>query len=854
MGDLTLRRLLDLPVERPRLVLLLFTLVTLLLGLGLPRLEIDASIESMIVAGDADHAAFEAHKEVFGSDEVVSVAILLGDALTPESLSLQRRIADRLERLEAVRDIDSLVTSDDIVGEGDSLIVDPLVPDGDPRELSPREQARIRERVATHDLWTGWLVSEDRATAAFQIHLEEPTGGDAEREALIAEIERIVRDEVSGRPFHLAGHPYMKTEIARAMQHDLALFLPVTVAVMAVLLLVAVGSPRMTLVLLGGTGMAVVWMLGAMGWVGEPLTALSNTGPSVLLALATAYFMHLAGAYQKEAARGGPRAERVARALTRVRRPTVVAGLTTAIGFGSLVGSRIPLVSGFGFDLAVGILAVVLIACFALPAALTVLGAGPGVGTLASGVSLGRPLFEICRFTARFARPVLAAAIALAVVCAGLGLGLKIDSSGPSNFAEDSAFRRASEFYRAHLAGDVVANVYLQAPSPEGFKDPERLRRMRAFQAEAERLPEIDQTLSIADYVSLMNRAIFANDPAQERIPDSREAVAQYLLLYSLSGDLEDFDDIVDPSYDRARIVLSATVPSSAASAALRAKLERLAKKHFPEEAGPNAVLSTEILLSQAADSLAAEQIRSFAGALVLIVAVVALGFRSSFDGLLLLLPNALPIAMVLATMALLGMTLSESTAVIAVVALGLAVDSTVHLLDGIRRSQSLHGSRPAAVLHAVQTSGRPVVVSSATIVAGFAVLMLSDFALIAEFGALTALTIVYCLVADLLVLPAQLLAGAGAREACEEVALLAFAGQVVPALRIEQADGKAAFRLLGADVGFRGWPDAPVLARSLAGGRPASGRIVGFEELSDAVLRVEWDEAGPPVGAASGP
>jgi predicted RND superfamily exporter protein len=856
-------RIVDLPVRRPGLVLAVTALITAVLAAGLPRLGVDASIESMTVSDDPDHLAFEEKKTVFGSDEIVALAIPFDDALAPESLGVQRRIARRIESLPQVTEVDALATTDDILGRSDTLIVEALVPsDREPLELEQAAQRHIRERVAANQLWSGFLISRDRKTVALQVHLDEPTQSADDRRAVVARIEQVAREELGGRPHYLAGHPYMKTEIARTMQSDLSIFLPVTLAVMAAFLFVGVGSVRAAGVLLAGILLSAVWMLGFMGWLGEPLTALSNAAPTILLALGTAYFMHLVASYQKEAQAGGTSAEIVGRALARVRRPTVVAGVTTAIGFGSLATSRIPLIHGFGLDLAAGIMAVVAIACFSIPAAFTLLAPGSGSGILARGPGLGKVLFQITRVDASWPRAILVGVGVLLALCVVAASRLEVDSSGPNAFAEDAPFRVSSEFYRQSLSGDVIENVYLTAASEGDFKDPARLRRMLEFQAAAETLPQIDKSISIANYIALMNRAMHENRESEERIPDSREAVAQYLLLYSFSGDLEEFDDLVDPSYSQARIILNATVPSSSASAELRAALSDLARKYFPGETDAAPVLSTEILLSQAADSLAREQVRSFAAALVLIVLVVALAFRSAPAGALLLLPNGLPIALNLGVMWVLGLALSHSTSVISVIALGIAVDSTVHLLAAIRRSEKTHGSLLGAVVYAMQTTGRPVVVSGFIIAAGFSVLLLSDFQLISEFGGLTALTIVYCLGADLLVLPAQLLARKQPREKTKESdvmlgaegsgrggpppALLTFDGRSIPALLVQHSGEKASFRLLGEATTWLGWRASSVIITWLSGGRVSSGQITGVDDVATPVLRVEWSEEGP--------
>ncbi len=265
--------------------------------------------------------------------------------------------------------------------------------------------------------------------------------------------------------------------------------------------------------------------------------------------------------------------------------------------------------------------------------------------------------------------------------------------------------------------------------------------------------------MSIAQYIALMNRALHGNDPRFEAIPDSREAVAQLLLLHSSAGDPQAFDDLVSADYDQVRIVTRATVSSSTESELLRTKMLALVAKHFPESSDPESVLSTEILLSKAADTLSREQVRSFAGALVVILLAVVVGFRSFKAGALMILPNGLPILMNLGVMGGFGIPLNDTTSLVSAIALGVGVDSTVHLLAAVERGEAENGTRRGSLVQAMLAIGRPIILTSVAVIAGFSVLLLSDFRSIMEMGGLMSFTMFLCLAMDLVVTPAQLVA-----------------------------------------------------------------------------------------------
>lgn len=828
---------------RPVAALAFVAALTLFLGAGLARLRIDTSIETMIVDGDADRQAFDDKKRIFGNDEVVAVAIPYGDALSPAALASQRRIQSRFEELPGVVEVESLTSTDDIVGDGESLVVDPLVPaDSDPALLSEAAIAHIRARVEANRLWTGFLISRDRETAALAVHVEDESAQGDARVELMEKLDRVLRDELGARPYHLAGHPFMKTEIGAAMQRDLSTLLPVTLLVMAALLRFGTGSWKVSWAILGTAILTVVWMLGAMGWAGQPLTAIATSAPTILLALATAYLMHFAAAFQRQLNLGKLGSEASAAALEEYAMPVVMASVTTAIGFLSLTTSSVKIVRGFGIDLSLGVCGIVVLGLIALPAFFALAPISRGKPVFATTPRWSRVIGALTGISLRRPGSLVTMSLIGGAIAACSALNLEVDSSGPKRFAKDSRFRTSSEFYREHMSGDVVGNVYLSSGF-EGFFEPERLRRLLALQRDLEALPEIDATLSIAQYVALMNRAFHSDDPASEQIPQSREAVAQLLLLHSSSGDPEAFNDLVSPDYDQVRIVTKATVLSSRESALLRTKMRALVAKHFPECEGPEAVLSTEILLSKAADTLSREQLQSFGGAMLVILVAIMVGFRSLKAAALMVLPNGLPIVLNLGIMAYLHIPLNETTSLISAIALGVGVDSTVHILAAVQRGEEADGTRRGSLVRAMLAVGRPVMLTSVVVIAGFAVLLLSDFQTIAEMGGLMALTMMFCLLMDLFVTPAQLVAWYP-KEVGDAAIVHAGRGSVAALIDQEEATGLSV-RLLGDVPPFES--DEQVILDRVSRGVQVVGRL----EIGPDKYRVWVDTAvGPSLAS----
>ena len=771
----------------------------LLAVIGLARLQIDSSIRSMLVEGDPAYLNHERLKGQFGSDEILSVAIPFEDPLSDRALRTQHDIVQRLEGLDGVVRVDALVTQDDVVGDADGLDVEPLFRFANSRVIRRYPDAEGRSRIAQHPIWNGWLISEDQGVVALQVELDDSQSGQLGRDQTMRVIEQVLADSLVDGGYYLAGHPFMKRETAASVARDLGRLMPLSIAAMALALFVYFRSiPLCGAVILSVLG-SVGAMLGAMGVAGLGLTALTNACPAILIALCTANYLHLVVAFSSSPAHTS--ALRAAEARRRVFRPMLLSGITTAAGYTSLSISSVPLIREFGIALSVGVLFSLLVGLTVLPALLSRLPEAS-----AAGGRFGR---VVDRALARIAGGLVRApalVVALSVVALGFfalaAARIEIDSSGPRRFSDDSTYSRSSAFYRDRMSGDVVETVYLECED-RCFLRPETLSSLQLVAEAAEALPAVDKVITPAAYLERIYWVFRGEEGDPAELPPSEDAAAQLLLLYDSSASERSLDQYLSSDRGAARILLKAAVQSSSESAALRADLEQIVANFLPELASRSSVVSTEMLLSQAAETVTLEQARSLGVALALILGLVAIGLASIRAPLQLLLPNLLPLAVIFGGMALVGESLSDSASVVAAATIGVAVDGTVHLLFSARQASRRGAPAPVSALHAISTAGRAVVVSGVIVMIGFLVLCGSEFRSVGELGALTSLTMMCCLIADLVVLPAQLMLGgvglSGGRFALVLDGDLFLAGEFV-----EESTASTPARVAGVDGAVR--------------------------------------------------
>ena len=304
------------------------------------------------------------------------------------------------------------------------------------------------------------------------------------------------------------------------------------------------------------------------------------------------------------------------------------------------------------------------------------------------------------------------------------------------------------------LAGAVPLFVVLEGPEAGTFREPVALRALEAAEARASALPGVAHTSSLVTPLQRMNRVMEEDDPAEERLPDSRQAVAELLNLMPKS----DLGRLSTPNQGRTNLVVRTGEVGSAAVKRLTERLEAtVSPADFPSGTTVS-VTGNAILLGRSADAIAYGQANSVGLAALTILVLLTALLRSWKLGLVAMAPNAVPVLLFFGLLGTGLAPLSLPTSLIASVALGIAIDDTVHYVVRYRHERIAGRTPREAVEITSRLVGRPMLVAAAMLILGFLSVALSGFASLREFGLLSAATMGLCLVTDLVLLPALLM------------------------------------------------------------------------------------------------
>jgi len=700
---------------------------------GLARIRADNQLERW--ASDDPEAAllYREFGRDFGSDEFVLIALWGRPLFETDALDVQLDAAEMLERVPGITRVQGL----------------PLVW----RDLFGAEDAEaFATEVAATPLYRNLLVSGDSHTAG--LLAEIAVGADpATRRRIMAGVRGALAVlERNGFRTATVGSTALITDLDRLSASEARRTVPIALAVSLLVLLPLVRSWRAAAVAVASAALAVVITLGLLGWLGRDLTMLTAALPALLWVLALSNIVHILARYQRHrvAVETG---EALQRALAEATAPCTLSAATTALGFGSLAVASLEPVRELGLAAAAGLL-VALAVNLTLGPELILRLDPPGAGPRHRGRRA-----RAGRLTLTARRPWLTVGAAAVLVAAGVAVLPRIGlAADPLRFLPDhdplvqdyrEVGRRLTGFHT------VETVVHLPAPwtDPEVWPVIDRLAETLAAS------PAVARVVSPLDLLREAHRwqtsqaagwSLPAGEAEAEHLvsglPDS--ASASLATLVADHGRKIRLSAVVDVMDERATLDLAARA---------RAAIARLPRGYS------GAVTGFVLRLVEAQRDLVRTQLASLGVAVLVVFGTVALGLGSVRLMLVSVIPNLAPVLGAFAVMAVAGLQLDAGTVMTASVALGIAVDNTLHQLVAYRR----HAGRlppPAAASAAVREVGWAMVVTTATATAGFLSLTAADFVPIRDFGLLASVAMVVALAADLLLVPALLALGLAGR------------------------------------------------------------------------------------------
>ena len=711
-------------------ITLLLIVLIIAAGISMRTLQVDMRLEKMMLEEHDTQARYEAFKKEYGEDDFVLIAVSGKDLFEVEGLDAMVETMDMLLEEDTVADVSGIpkVFMDLYNGE-------------DPEAL--------REEITNTPFYTGFFISPDETMAGILVETQN-TGTTEGKERFIAGINRAIKPMLEyGYDVDLVGSIIIGEEIRMLSMKESIRFFPVALVVSLIILFMSLRSGRATAVVLLCAMASIILSFGSIVVMGTPLNVVTTSFPLILWMLALANGIHLITRYQFHLGCGISAREAVKHALEEVAFPCFLSAITTSFGFASLCLSRIPPIREFGVIMAVGML-VAFVINMVLGSYLLVLLRTPGPRWVGTGN--GELFRRIGTWTLNRPRGVMAVFMALVVFGGYSFTQVRSERNSLSFLPEKSPVVQSFLKIADTLAGSNTMEVLVDTPG--GWLNPEYWGPIDALSKKIAKMDHVARVLTPLDMLCKIRQWEEGPGPEEYRLPDSREEAER---LVDLASDDEGggIGRFVADDGEQIRMTVLLRTEDSGDFLQLHDEVQQ-AFKELPEPLTGH-ITGSSTLMQHMQVALMESQKKSFALAFLLVFASMLLGLRSIRLLLVSVVPNIMPILSTFSLMVLLDVPLDAGTVMVASIALGIAVDDTVHILASYRRARVRGYANREAILESLGTVGPSITVTSLTASIGFLILGTSVFSPLSYFGLASGVAIIIAWLADLYFVPAIL-------------------------------------------------------------------------------------------------
>ncbi|MCZ6803185.1 MAG: MMPL family transporter [Proteobacteria bacterium] len=744
-------KLFMLGVNRPVAVTLFMVAATLFAAAGIPKLEIDTGLDSLIPASDPSRLIYQKVMGEFGSDNKTIIYIKDDNLWTPEKLSILEGLHYDIERIDNVTSVDSLFNLYTIHGEDGKIESVPVLSEV---PATVDEALVAKARALANPLYIGNYFSDSGNVLAMIVSVMNVKEDQDFSRKIYQQLETLLSEERGNfDKLVQVGPPRINAELKRRLFDDFRLLGPLSAFILFVSILFFMRSGISAVIPVVTSFLSIIWTFGMLGWTGIPINILSAMLPSLIIVIGSTEDTHMMAAYFRGLQNNeeNSREKAVYYMAKHISLPLVLTVLTTALGFSSNVLSGIGLIQHFAFAATFAMLANGIITILVVPLLLSVYGPEENTSVVNNIESKGLPdiILRVFRY---FQDNYSTAVLIFTTVMCGFFIyhasKLYVTNDPLSYIPSDSALIKDTKLIHDDLAGIKIFFIRLDSNKQNAFQRPVNINKLVDIQRFMDKQGVFDRSTSLADHLAFANRE-FRGEYAELTLPKTRQLVAQYLMFFHRS----DLDSYVSHDFSRANIVVRHNINDSHTLNAYIDELQEVVKDIAGAGIKVN-IVSENLMVNQAAENLMVAQVKALVLLLVLIFIIMSVMFTSFRGGAIALVPAVIPIAMMFGVMGYLNIPLNPGTAMVAVIGIGIAVDGTVHLLARYNELCRHTSDYLGAVNLAVKEEATPLIISGIALSFGFGILLLSNFTIIAQFGALAAITMLFSIYANLLITP----------------------------------------------------------------------------------------------------
>ncbi|MEM1124100.1 MAG: MMPL family transporter, partial [Bacteroidota bacterium] len=668
---------LDKVIAYPKTVLLLILVGTFAATLGLTKLEVNSEFSADLPQDDPMVISNNTINDVFGQSSFVWIGIESDNVYQKRTLEKVQGISEALKTIGPVIDdeVKSLTTINNIKGVEEGLEVGPYLTE---IPSSAAEFAQLSKDIRNDNLINGHLVSEDGTFTVIAANMEEGYSS----AKMYEELQKVKAAFEGPEKIYLASDFIQFKEVDNGIQVDAPRLMPLALLLILIGYFFTFRSWRGVWLPFAVVILSIIWTMGAMGWIGFPMTVVSSCIPVLMIAVSSSYGIHLLHRYYEDI-EGRDNTAGVREAFHKIGPAIFMTGITSAVGTATLLVFKVGVIRQFGVTTSIGMLIVLLLSLTFVPAILTVLKREEN-NYLTKG-TLDNPFFRsLANFAIQSRQVVLLGTVVIGLVSVWGMTKINIGDDLAQYFSPNHIVNQTFDAFNTKLNGAKYIEIMVDAQEVDGVKSPNMLREIEAFQQYAESLPHVGKTSSFVDIIKRINQELHASNPDYLRVPDSQNAVSQFMLLYSLSGAPGDFSSIVDYDYQRTKVKVMVNSSKQEDHLAIVKALQNYEpaylKDDFQFSIGGDTVRRLAYI-----KYIVEGKILNMIVAILIVLLFCSLIFRSLKTGLITIVPLVFSSLVTFGLMGFLGIRLEMATAIITAIGIGIGVDFAIHFIMRFR-------------------------------------------------------------------------------------------------------------------------------------------------------------------------
>ena len=724
------------------LIISLVLMGTLFFGNEIRSLKIDADILRSLPDEDPDARLLKKIGENFGGNNTGVIILETDNIYQTSVLEHIQLLTDTLANIDGITTVSSLTNIINIKGGDYGIEIGKLVDEYEMPE-SPKDFQILRNNILNNEMYKGSIVSEDETSTLIIFNLDNNSDVNAIAKNVIRKTKELNLPE----KLYYIGSPMLLTYISDLMRDDLTNLLPLAFLVIAFILFLSFRSISGVLLPLLIAIIAIVWSLGSMAFLDIKMSMISNNIPIILLAIGSAYTIHVINRINKVSQ--SKETDVIARALAFVLIPLILAALTTIIGFVSFIfGAYLNMIVDFGIFTALGTLFASLLSIFFVPAILEVVNYKRKKNIKQKEYSFLTNYFLKPINVLLIKRPktiLIFWMVLIAISIIGMS-SIKRSVDIQEYFKKNNPTRLAENIMIEKFGGTKPIFVHFKG----NMQSPKVLKTMIQTSEYMEKSPDVYTSMSIAKLIAEIN----LNITNTRGIPNKSDQIEQ--LWFLLEGN-EVLNRFVNEDLTEGIIISKFKSPDNESKKEFAKYMRAFIATNSSEdcEIEITGMPFVDITMDQ---SLINSQIGSILIAILFVIILVGIILRSWISGLYASIPIIATIMLLFGFMGLTGISLNIATVLVASVALGIGIDYSIHIISHFNESYKKSQDLYASIQESILISGNAIIINVISVSAGFLILVFSEMVPLQYFGLLIALSMVSSCLGALTLLPSILI------------------------------------------------------------------------------------------------